>query len=112
MPSKKGSSSKGSQNGDEAEEIFDSSKESFLASLSIIVFGIGVKVKECKLCGAKSTDATQLVVPEGAPEGSQYWPWLHYSAHADHAGCKSPCGRICSICMNVYNLAGSPLKCL
>ena len=107
MPASKKGSKCGSQHGgDDDDDAVDISKDALLATLIIMVIGAGVKCKECKLCKAKSTDPTPLVVPEGAPEGSQFWPWLHYTPHPDHPGYKVPLGRLCQICMNIFRSAG------
>ena len=53
------------------------------ASLSVVFSGVGVVIKLCKLCGAKSSDESPLPNAHEEDEWSGRIPWDHYVRVSD-----------------------------
>ena len=72
--------------------------------LPILIF----KVIVCKLCGCKCNDPNPLDNDKDDRYGGLR-PWLYYKKNKDKTA-KSPEGRYCMICFNVYKALGLDLK--
>ena len=66
----------------------------------------------CRVCNAKAMDSgpSAKLDPDGKYCG--YWPWAtHMSIKEDgKTTCRTPTGRICAICRNVFNMSGLDAK--
>ena len=78
-----------------------------LAALTVMAVGPGIKAKVCKLCKCKSTDASPFDDADPSDKWGGLRPWCHYCKVDGEAGCKTPVGRMCMICYNVFRTAGT-----
>ena len=69
----------------------------------------GCKGLVCKLCRANSTDPCPLEGGDSA-KWCGLWPWSKYVRAGTDGNEKKPAGRICAICLNVFNSLGLSAK--
>jgi hypothetical protein len=90
-----------------SEEAISDADTTTSSILLLPVLWEGIKKKICRLCDQGSDSASPLV---NAREGDQFGgrrPWRNYKKSTkDGVTMRRACGRICSICWNVFRQKG------